>query len=367
MSTLFSPFRLKDVTLRNRIAVSPMCQYSGVQGMVTGWHLPHYAGLARGGAGLVVVEATAVSPEGRITQGCLGIWNDEQAERLVGIARSIKAAGAVPGIQIAHAGRKASANRPWEGDDHLSRDDPRAWQPIAPSALAHGNKLSRVPRAMSLDDITRVKNDFAAAARRAYQSGFEWIQLHFAHGYLAQTFYSSHSNLREDRYGGTYSNRIRFPLETFNAVREVWPERLPLTMRLGVIEYDGRDTETLIESIDLIKRLRGAGLDLLDVSIGFTTDKARIPWGPALLAPIAGRVRREANLPVASSWNIDTSSRAENALANGELDVVMVGRAHLANPHWAYAVARSRRIPTPTSLLPAQYAHWLERYGSGAD
>ncbi|MDU3077088.1 MAG: NADH:flavin oxidoreductase/NADH oxidase, partial [Mixta calida] len=305
MSGLFSPFSLKDVTLRNRIAVPPMCQYTATDGLSNEWHRVHYSGLARGGAGLVIVEATAVSPEGRITPGCLGIWNDEQAEKLAQIARDIKAAGAVPGIQIAHAGRKASANRPWEGDDHIAADDGRGWETIAPSAVAFGANLPQVPKAMTLDDIARVREDFATAARRARDAGFEWLELHFAHGYLAQSFFSVQANQRQDQYGGDLAGRSRFMLETLEAVRHVWPENLPLTARFGVIEYDGRDEETLAESIEVTRQMRANGLDLLSVSIGFSTPDANIPWGPAFLAPIAERVRREAQIPVASAWGID--------------------------------------------------------------
>lgn len=287
MPALFTPFKLKDVTLRNRIAVPPMCQYSAIDGITNDWHQVHYPSIARGGAGLVIVEATAVSPEGRITPGCAGLWSDIQAEGMARIAKSIKAAGAVPGIQIGHAGRKASANRPWEGDDHIPDGNPLAWQPIAPSAIAFGGGLPRVPKAMARDDIVRVKADFAAAARRAHDAGFEWLELHFAHGYLAQSFFSAHSNQRTDPYGGSFDNRSRFLLETLAAVREVWPERLPLTSRMGVIEYDGKDEDTLAESIELVKHMREGGLDLLNVSMGFSTLDAKVPWGTqAFLAPI---------------------------------------------------------------------------------
>ena len=190
MSALFEPYSLKDVTLRNRIAIPPMCQYMAEDGMINDWHHVHLAGLARGGAGLLVVEATAVAPEGRITPGCAGIWSDAHAQAFVPVVQAIKAAGSVPGIQIAHAGRKASANRPWEGDDHIAADDARGWETIAPSAIAFGAHLPKVPREMTLDDIARVKQDFVDAARRARDAGFESIELHMAHGYLAQSGFS---------------------------------------------------------------------------------------------------------------------------------------------------------------------------------
>jgi 2,4-dienoyl-CoA reductase-like NADH-dependent reductase (Old Yellow Enzyme family) len=362
MSSLFTPFSLKDVTLRNRIAVPPMCQYSAVEGVVTDWHGAHYAELARGGAGLVIVEATAVSPEGRITPGCTGIWNDAQAEELAPIAASIKKAGAVPGIQIAHAGRKASANRPWEGDDHIPDSDPRSWQTLAPSAVAFGANLPKVPQAMTHDDIARVKADFTAAARRALHAGFQWLELHFAHGYLAQSFFSTQANQRTDEYGGSWQGRSRFLLETLAAVRKVWPENLPLTARLGVLEYDGRIEEDMQESVGLTRAFRREGLDMLSVSIGFSTPNGQIPWGSGFLAPIAERIRREAEIPVATAWGMDDPHVADRAVAQQQVDLVMMGRAHLANPHYPYEVAMALGENRPAWVLPAPYAHWLERY-----
>lgn len=362
MPALFSPFKLKDVTLRNRIAVPPMCQYSAVDGVPNDWHLAHYTGLARGGAGLVIVEATAVSPEGRITPGCTGLWNDKQAERMAEIARAIKAAGAVPGIQIGHAGRKASANLPWEGDDHIPDGDARAWATISPSAVAFGANLPKVPKEMTPDDVARVKNDFVAAAKRARDAGFEWLELHFAHGYLAQSFFSVHANKRTDQYGVDAAGRGRFLVETMEAVRAVWPENLPFTARFGVLEFDGRDEETLTEAIDLVKKFRSKGLDFLDVSMGFSTPEAKIPWGSGFLIPYADRVRREAGLPVAAAWCNDDSQVANGAIEKQQLDLVMIGRAHLANPHYSYELAQALGRENPAWILPAPYAHWLSRY-----
>ncbi|MGV6395241.1 NADH:flavin oxidoreductase/NADH oxidase [Pseudomonas caspiana] len=362
MSALFQPYSLKDITLRNRIAVPPMCQYSAVDGLINDWHKVHLAAIARGGAGLVIVEATAVSPEGRITPGCTGIWNDELAQAFVPVVKAIKDAGSVPGIQLAHAGRKASANRPWEGDDHIAADDSRGWQTIAPSSIAFGANLPKVPEAMTLDDIARVRDDFVAAARRARDAGFEWLELHFAHGYLAQTFFSEHSNKRNDAYGGSFENRSRFLLETLAAVRDVWPEHLPLTARFGVLEFDGRDEQTMLESIELTRQFKAAGLDMLSVSIGFTIPETNIPWAPSFMGPIAERVRREAGIPVSSAWGFGTPAIAEQVVKDGQLDLVMVGRAHLANPHWAYFAAKELGVDRASWTLPAPYAHWLERY-----
>ncbi len=363
MSKLFTPFKLKDVTLRNRIAVPPMCQYSAIDGVPNDWHLAHYTGMARGGAGLVIVEATGVSADGRITPGCTGIWNDAQAAEHAKIAAAIKKAGAVPGIQIGHAGMKASANKPWEGDDHIPANDPRAWETIAPSAVAFGtDALSRVPREMTKKDIERVQADFVAAAERALKAGYEWLELHFAHGYLAQSFFSRHTNQRTDEYGGTAEKRGRFLLETVEAVRKVWPDNLPFTARFGVLEYDGQDEEMLQEAIALVKKFKAAGLDFLNVSIGFSTPKANIPWGPAFLAPVAERVRKETGLPVSSAWGFGLPNLAEEAVAKEQLDIVMIGRAHLADPHWPYAAAKELGVEKAAWTLPAPYAHWLERY-----
>ena len=311
--SLFSEFRLKEVTLRNRIAVPPMCQYSAEQGLINDWHRVHYAALARGGASLVIVEATAVSPEGRITPGCLGLWNDAQAEGLAQVAQAIKAAGAVPGIQIGHAGRKASANKPWEGDDHIAADDGRGWETISPSAVAFGNNLPQVPRAMTLDDIARVRNDFVQAAIRARDAGYEWLELHFAHGYLAQSFFSVHANQRTDQYGGDAAGRSRFLRETFDAVREVWPENLPLTARFGVLEYDGRDEETLAEAIDLTRYWRANGLDLLSVSVGFSPEGSAV----ALVLDVIDRAQTEIRLAGYSFTSPEVASALIRAKARG--------------------------------------------------
>nr|WP_294838900.1 NADH:flavin oxidoreductase/NADH oxidase [uncultured Methylotenera sp.] len=364
MNDLFTPYQLKDVTLKNRIAIPPMCQYMADNGLANDWHKVHYTSLARGGSGLVIVEATAVAPEGRITPHCLGIWNDEQTEQLREIAAAIKAAGAVPGIQIAHAGRKASANVPWEGDDHIPADHPDAWPTIAPSAIAFGGDLARVPTEMTVADIKRVQNDFVLAAQRALDAGFEWLELHLAHGYMGQSFFSPHSNKRADEYGGSYENRARFSTEMIAAVRKIWPDNLPLTARFGVLEYDNNDEQTLNESIQLINEWKQIGVDMLSVSVGFTIPETNIPWGPAFLAPIAQRVRNEANIPVSSAWGFGAPKLADQAVRNEQLDLVMIGRAHLENPNWSYQAAKELGIDQPAWVLPPPYAHWLSRYRS---
>lgn len=366
MAKAFDPFTLKGITLRNRIVVPPMCQYQAVDGVPNDWHLVHYPSIARGGAGLVIVEATAVSPEGRITPACTGLWNDQQTERMARIAASIRKAGAVPGIQIGHAGRKASANRPWDGDDHIPASDPRSWETISPSPVAFGGNLPRVPREMTTADIRRVTADFVSAATRAREAGFEWLELHFAHGYLAQSFFSVHANTRTDEYGGGPEGRGRFLRETVAATRAVWPERLPFTARFGVIEFDGRDEETLAEAIGLTKQFKSLGLDLLNVSMGFSTPEAKVPWGTALLAPYAERVRREVGIPVSAAWCVDTPEAIRDVLARDQMDLVLLGRRHLANPHYPYELALALGEENAAwKALPDSYAHWLARYRPG--
>ena len=362
MAGLFDPYTLKGATLRNRVAVSPMCQYMATDGLINDWHRVHYASLARGGAGLVIVEATAVSPEGRITWGDLGLWNDAQAEAMRPVVASIRDAGAIPGIQIGHAGRKASANRPWEGDDHIPEGQANAWATIAPSPVAFGANLARIPREMTADDIARVQQDTVDAAVRARDLGFGWLELHMAHGYLAQNFFSPLSNRRTDAYGGSAENRARFLLETLIAVRKVWPEDRPLTVRLGVVEFDGNDA-MLDEAIALLSRMKREGLEFVDVSIGFNTPEAKIPWGPNFMADICQRVRRDADLPGTTSWYISKPDEADALVRENKVELVTLGRPLLADPHWPYSAAKALGVENPAwATLPAPYAHWLARY-----
>ncbi len=356
MPTLLDSFTLKGVTLRNRIAASPMCQYSAVDGLITDWHVPHYAGLSRGGAGLVVVEATAVSPEGRITPGDLGLWSDAHTNGVGAIATAIADAGAVPGIQLAHAGRKAGCLPPWEGGAPVPSTDPRAWEPIAPSALPLIPEQPHTPRAMTLEDIHRVQQDFVDAARRAHQAGFKWIELHFAHGFLAQSFLSRHSNQRDDAYGGSLENRARFLVETVAAVRKVWPADLPLTARLGVLEFDGHDASNLPEAIQVLNWMKAEGLDLVDVGIGFST-LALVPWAPNLLVETAQQVRAKTGLEVTTSWGITDAHGADAFVRDGGVAFVMLARRLIDNPHWPNTAARE--LGVKAQVLPTPYAHWL--------
>lgn len=352
---LFEKYALKDVTLRNRIAVSPMCQYSSDDGKANDWHFVHLGSRAVGGAGLVVVEASAVSPEGRISPADSGIYSDDQIEPFARINRFMKDQGSVPGIQIAHAGRKGSANKPWEGDNHLDESD-GGWETIAPSAEAFGDHLDKVPTAMTTGDIERVTQDFANAAKRSLAAGFEWLEIHFAHGYLAHEFYSPLVNKRTDEYGGSFENRIRFLLETFAAVREVWPERLPLSVRLSVTDWH-QEGVTVEESIELTRQLKAAGLDLLDVSHGFATPGvSHIPWEPGMMLPVAGQIRRAVEIPTTASWLITEPQQAEDAIANEQVDLVMLARELLRDPYWPYRAAVELGAKSPEEILPVQYA-----------
>ncbi len=355
MAKLFEEFKLKDVTLRNRIVVSPMCQYSSEDGYPNEWHFVHLGSRAVGGAGLVIVEASAVTPEGRISPADSGIYHDGHVDAFAKINHFMKAHGAAPGIQIAHAGRKASASKPWEGDRHLANDE-GGWDVIAPSAIPFGGALTKTPKEMSIADIQGIQNALVAAAKRSLAAGFEWLELHFAHGYLAHEFYSPLANQRTDQYGGSFENRIRFMVETFTAVRKVWPERLPLTIRLSVTDWIEGGV-TVEESIELVRRLKTLGLDLLDVSQGFVTpDISHIPWGPGFMIPISTRLRRETSVPTAVGWMIRDPHQAEEAIHDQHADLVMLARELLRDPYWPYHAAKALSDAKAVDILPVQYA-----------
>jgi 2,4-dienoyl-CoA reductase-like NADH-dependent reductase (Old Yellow Enzyme family) len=353
MSHLFAPLTIKSITLRNRIGVSPMCMYSSDDGVANDWHLVHLGALARGGSGLVIAEATAVSPEGRITPGDAGLWADRQAEPLARINRFIKAQGAVPGIQLAHAGRKASAARPWEGGAHLP-DENGGWTPIAPSAIAFGGTLNKVPHELTLEEIARLQGDFVAAAKRALSAGYEWVELHSAHGYLSHEFLSPLSNQRTDRYGGSFENRIRFLVETTRAVRAVWPERLPLTVRLSCTDWvDGG--WTIEESVELARVLKREGVDLIDCSSGGSVPSAKVPVAPGYQVGFAERVRREAGIATAAVGMITEPKQAEAIVREEKADLVLLARELLRDPHWPLRAANELGIK-PATPPPVQYA-----------
>jgi len=352
---LFQPFTVRSVTLRNRIGVSPMCQYSSADGVATDWHLVHLGSRAVGGAALVIAEATAVSPEGRISPGDAGIWTEKHIEPIARINRFIKQHGAVPGIQIAHAGRKASDARPWENNEQLA-DDQGGWPTVAPSAIAFGGDLPKVPRAMTDADIAKVQNDFVAAAKRSLTAGTEWLELHFAHGYLAHEFLSPLSNQRTDRYGGSFENRIRFALETTRAVRAVWPDKLPLAARLSCSDWvpGGWDIE---QSVELARRLKTEGVDLIDCSSGGAVPDAKIPVTPGYQVPFAERIRRDANVATAAVGFITEPRQADDIIRKGQADMVLLARELLRDPYWpAHAAAvlgRKEKLPPPVQYARA--------------
>ena len=350
---LFQPFTLRSVTLRNRIGVSPMCQYSATDGFANDWHFVHLGARAVGGAGLVIVEATGVAPGGRITPGCLGLWSDAHIEPLARIATFVKAQGAVAGIQIAHAGRKASAALPWLGGAHLSAAQ-GGWETIAPSAIPFGGNLNQVPRAMTETEILRVQNDFVATAKRALAAGFNFLELHAAHGYLFNSFLSPLSNHRTDKYGGSFENRIRLLLDTTRAVRQVWPENLPLAVRISAIDWmpGGWQIE---DSIALAKLLKAEGVDLMDCSSGGLVPDAKIKVEPGYQVPFAEKVRHGADIPAAAVGFITEAKQAEEIIRSGRADIVLLARQMLADPYWPAHAAKilGHKITPPNQYLRA--------------
>ncbi len=353
MSHLFAPLTIKSITLRNRIGVSPMCMYSSDDGLAQDWHLVHLGARASGGAALVIAEATAVSPEGRITPGDAGIWSDRHVEPLVRINRFVKTQGAVPGIQLAHAGRKASAARPWDGGAHLA-DDRGGWPVIAPSAVAFGGALTKVPHALTVEEIARLQKDFVSAAQRSLAAGYEWLELHAAHGYLGHQFLSPLSNRRTDNYGGSLENRIRFVVETTRAVRAVWPDKLPFTVRISATDWveGGWDIE---QSVVLSQRLKAEGVDLIDVSTGGGMPDAKIPAGPGFQAPFAERIRREAQIATAAVGLITAPAQADQIVRQGQADIVLLARELLRDPNWPLHAARTLGVKDAIQP-PVQYA-----------
>lgn len=350
MPNLFDPLTIKDVTLRNRVGVSPMCMYSYTNGHSNDWQLAHLGARAAGGAGLIIAEATAVEARGRITPHDVGIWSDEHVAPLERVTRFIKAQGAVAGIQIAHAGRKASTARPWDGGKPLPEDDPHGWQVVGPSPLpfAEGHPT---PNALTVKEIALVQHAFRDAAARALAAGFEWLELHAAHGYLMHSFYSPLSNHRGDAYGGSFKNRARFLLETAAAVREVWPERLPLTARLSCTDWV-EGGWTIDDTVELARLLKNAGLDLIDCSSGGNAASAHVPAGPGYQTTFAERVRREAGIATAAVGMITAPAQADEIIRNGRADVVLLGREFLRDPSWPVHAAQALKAAPP---VPPQY------------
>jgi 2,4-dienoyl-CoA reductase-like NADH-dependent reductase (Old Yellow Enzyme family) len=337
MSQLFSPLELRSVVLRNRIFVSPMCQYSSRDGFPTDWHMVHLGSRAVGGAGLVMVEATAVSPEGRISPDDSGLWSAAHAAAFKPIARFIAAQGAAPGIQLAHAGRKASTAPPWRGRA-LVRESEGGWQPVAPSPLRFDD-FTATPRELTRADMTGLVERFRDAARWSAQAGFRVLELHMAHGYLLHEFLSPLSNARTDEHGGSLDGRMRFPLEVAAAVRDVWPAELPLLVRLSATDWveGGWD---LPQSIKFARRLRAVGVDLIDCSSGGSAPDAVVPVGPSYQVPFAAAIRREVGIATAAVGSITSPAQAEGILACGQADAVALARQLLRDPYWPLHAAR---------------------------
>ncbi len=337
MSKLFTEIKLRDVTFRNRLWISPMCQYSSDDGMPTDWHLVHLGSRAVGGAGLVIVEATAVSPEGRISPSDSGIWSDAHAEAFKRITRFIKEQGAVAGVQLAHAGRKASTAAPWDGGKQVTIAD-GGWEVVAPSAIKFAEDYPQ-PREMTHGDIEKVVNDFVLAARRSVEAGFDVIEIHAAHGYLLHEFLSPFSNDRTDDYGGSLENRMRFPLETARKVREAVPAGIPLFVRISATDWKeaGWDLE---QSIEFCKRLKEIGIDLIDVSSGGNVPDAKITVGPGYQVPFAKAIREEAGILTGAVGMITEPRQAEEILQNGEADAVLIARESLRNPYFPFFAAQ---------------------------
>jgi 2,4-dienoyl-CoA reductase-like NADH-dependent reductase (Old Yellow Enzyme family) len=366
---LFEKIRLRDVEARNRIVVSPMCQYSAVDGMVTDWHLVHLGKFAQGGAGIVFVEATAVEKRGRITHGDTGIWDDGHIAGLRRISSFIKEQKAVPAIQLAHAGRKASMARPWFGNGPLTEADSergdKAWSTVAPTETPIGEGWI-APRAFKKGDFEVVLNAFRQAARRAHAAGFDILEVHAAHGYLLHTFLSPLSNTRTDEYGGSLENRMRFPLEVVKAVRETWPAGKPLFLRCSSID-DVEGGWSIEDSVLLSKKLKQAGVDVIDCSSGgilgsaTAATKTLVPRVPGFQLPFSEQIRREAGLKTMAVGLILGGTQAEEALQGGRADLIAVGRDALYDPNWALHAARELGVDAEYAMWPEQYGWWLTR------
>lgn len=329
---LFSPLELRSITLKNRIAVSPMCQYSAHDGIANDWHFVHLGSRAVGGAALVIVEATAVEARGRISPADLGLWNDEQIEPLARIARFVKDQGAIAGLQLAHAGRKASTARPWEARQPLDEKS-GGWSPIvAPSAIPL-DEHHFTPKALEASGVKEVAAAFGEAARRALDAGFELLEIHGAHGYLIHEFLSPLSNQRDDEYGGSFDNRVRFAEEVTQAVRAVWPAEYPLFFRVSATDWleGGWDLE---QTVALAKRLHNLGVDLIDCSSGGVVGGTRIPIGPGYQTPFAEAIRRDAAVRSGAVGLITSPQQADHVIRTGQADVVVLARAMLRNPYW---------------------------------
>ncbi|OQX19854.1 MAG: oxidoreductase [Desulfobulbaceae bacterium A2] len=349
MPQLFAPLRLRDLVLHNRIGIPPMCQYSAENGRATDWHFVHYGGRAVGGASLMIIEATAVTPEGRISPADLGLWDESQIEPLARIVHFARQQGSIAALQLAHAGRKASVGLGWQAQKTLAAAE-GGWTVVAPSALSFGDGYA-VPEILDEAGIRRVVAQFAAAARRALAAGFQTIEIHAAHGYLLHQFLSPLSNHRCDGYGGSFDNRTRLVREVVTAVRADWPEQLPLLLRLSATDWleGGWDID---ETVALCRLLRDLGIDLIDVSSAGLLPTAQIPVGAGFQTGFAERVRREAGIPTAAVGLITAPAQADHIIRTGQADLVLLGREMLRNPYWPLNAATALGH---TAAWPVQY------------
>lgn len=354
MPHLFDSFKLRGVTFRNRVGIAPMCQYSYEDGFSNDWQVVHLGSRAVGGAGLVFVEASGVEARGRISPQDLGIWKDDHIEPLARVARVIEQNGAVSGIQIAHAGRKASTARPWDGSKPLE-NEAGGWDIVGPSAVPFADGY-RTPQALTVAEIQNVQSTFVDGAKRALDAGFRVLELHGAHGYLIHSFLSPISNQRDDSYGGSFDNRIRFLIETTRQVRSVWPDDRPLFVRLSATDWvDGG--WTIEESVELSSRLAGEGVDLIDASSGGSSPRQAVPTGASYQVPLAEAIRRQANLPTAAVGLITEPMQADEIVRNGRADLVLLGRESLRNPYWpidaAISLGHANLLPRPNQYARA--------------
>lgn len=354
MAALFQPITIRNITFKNRIVVSPMCQYSATDGFANDWHLVHLGSRAVGGAGLVIAEATAVSPEGRISPGDLGIWKDEQVDFLKRIASFIESQGAVPGIQLAHAGRKASHQSPWQGNKALTAEE-GAWQTMAPSPIPYVSS-DPIPTEMSLADIRQCISDFESAARRAMDAGFKVVEIHAAHGYLLNEFLSPLSNLRTDEYGGSFGSRIRLLLEVVAVTRKAMGNDLPLFVRISTTDWvEGGWTPE--DSVKLVKILKEVSVDLIDCSSGGNAHEQKIPVGPLYQVGFAEKIKKETGMRTGAVGMITTTAEAEDILQSGKADMVILARQLLRDPYFALHAAKQlgEDIPWPVQYQRAKY------------
>ena len=361
---LFSSFKIKSKSFRNRIVLSPMCQYKAKDGVISDWHFQHYSRFAFSGLGAAFVEATGVSPEGRIGHGCTGIWSDSHVEGLSKIAKIFNEYNCLSGVQLAHAGRKASYLRPWDGASPITENDKvePAWQTIGPSAIPINNS-SPVPKEMTVEDIKKVREDFKKAAQRADKAGFDIIEIHGAHGYLLHSFFSPLSNQRNDQYGGSFENRIRFALEIIDDVKSVWPDNKPLFYRLSSIDAPGQGAN-LEDNIKLAKSLKSVGVDVIDCSSGGITGSPVLTKSkiiPGFQVPYSEKIKKDAEISSMAVGAIISADQANEIISNKRADLVAMGRELLADTQWAYKAATYFNLENAKDYLPNSYSFYLSR------